>query len=1000
MTTRSMLLVALVCGVLPPVSGTLLAVPPGTPSIPTPGGGGYRPSTPRYTRPSTPRYTRPTTPRYTRPTTPGYTRPTTPSHTPRPGVRRPGQPYQPKPGQSWQMPPTPGLRPHQRKQTPQPGQPGWSPSTGLRPHQAQSPGQQYGANNPYSPNTAYKPSQPSVPFSERWFAPQRPSHKPLYHEKGKPRFKWRIHPDLRVLIVLAPAIVIMLLIMRPVIWKYISALRQIRKERREFLASIRKWRKELSKGYVASSDADRTDSTRWDELIQSLKSSRASTRTSARLRKLAARTTAAYIAIMGGYLALICVLACGLWQLSPYSTILPNRFMDSIPCLIAMIVLIAFSAGWLAMLLYPFVIRGMDGSVSIPLEKKRAPELRKLITAAAEHFHAPVPHEIHLSALPTACVSRRRRFLRRRWRLTLGLPFLGLISPRQLLAMLAHELEHTKQNRHLDVSSRTDGTGNMFIESVNRLAWIRSLPSTPFGAFCETLILTPIFLLFKAMAYASIYLSRKLSRELEFHADRQTACVLSPEEHKQFMAMLGRSQLAMQLTFQELGEIYNLKILPDNLPELIRHNDRNMPAQAPTALRKHMSKQKTLWFDTHPTDAERTEAIGAIKPYPQPSLAADFDQLDTAWLIPDIQSVEVLTSIAHYRESVGEDYKPEMLKPTGEIIDRFKSRFDAMIALNRLLGRYPIPQAPIEITDTPHLPPEAAFEQCAEQIQAYRQWRIEHTEELAKSTETLQTMSLEAARLYFVELVNVAVPSMHAIVNEHLRMTDKRAIQAVTTRKQALSVFDLYDEQHKRLDAYFQAVTQLFACHEQRLNIPDLQTLREQHTQNLSFAKGIQKILTLLSSIRIKFGLLPELIQFVHSCKPPETLPPNTIMSEKLRTAYDFIGFVNGRVTRMLCIMGQTARAVLELKHMPSIAEMGPRLEKIALLSFNTLDDYQGDALDDAAWMLQCLEGIHRSVLSKLAYVSLQVEEALGMDVSSDNFASEQMQEQLAFHIV
>jgi hypothetical protein len=102
----------------------------------------------------------------------------------------------------------------------------------------------------------------------------------------------------------------------------------------------------------------------------------------------------------------------------------------------------------------------------------------------------------------------------------------------------------------------------------------------------------------------------------------------------------------------------------------------------------------------------------------------------------------------------------------------------------------------------------------------------------------------------------------------------------------------------------------------------------------------------------------------------------------------------------MLCIMGQTARAVLELKHMPSIAEMGPRLEKIALLSFNTLDDYQGDALDDAAWMLQCLEGIHRSVLSKLAYVSLQVEEALGMDVSSDNFASEQMQEQLAFHIV
>jgi hypothetical protein len=98
--------------------------------------------------------------------------------------------------------------------------------------------------------------------------------------------------------------------------------------------------------------------------------------------------------------------------------------------------------------------------------------------------------------------------------------------------------------------------------------------------------------------------------------------------------------------------------------------------------------------------------------------------------------------------------------------------------------------------------------------------------------------------------------------------------------------------------------------------------------------------------------------------------------------------------------MGQTARAILELKHIPDIAQMVPRLEKIAVLTFTTLDDYLENALDDTGWMLHCLDSIHRSALSELARAGQKVEEALGMDVSADNFASEQMQDQLAFHIV
>ena len=804
-----------------------------------------------------------------------------------------------------------------------------------------------------------------------------------------------------MLLVFVPAVIVVLLLMRPVVWKYVSALRQIRGEQGEFLASIHKWREELSEGHGGQSDGDRQDDSRWDALIESLESSSASTRMSAKLRMLTARTTVAYLGLLGGYVALLCGVAWGLWQFSPYSTILPNRLLDSIPWLAVMIPIVAFGGGWLLVLLYPFVIRCKDASVSIPLEPERAPRLHKLVCALARHFNTPVPHELHMSALPTASISRRYLFLHRRWRLTLGLPFLGILSPRQLAAMLSHELTHTKQNHHLELSIRTDGAGNGFVESFNRLSWIRSMPTTPFGAFCETLILAPILLVFKGMAYASIYLSRKLGRELEFHADQQMACLLGPDEYEEFMNQLGRSQLAMYLSFQELSEIYHLKILPANLPQLIRHNDRTMPPQTPTALHREERKRKTLWCDTHPSDTERIEAVKAIGPYPEPSLPKTFDDLDTGALIPDIQDAEALATIAHYRETIGEDYSPDLLKPTDDVIRRFKSRFAAMLALNRLMGRWTLPQMPIEIIETPHLPDDATFQQCTAQVQTYRQWRIEHTEQLAKSTDALQSIFTEGGLLYFIELLNVAVPSIHSIVNRHLVMTRKRALQAMAMHGKGQVVFDLYNEQHEHLNAYFQAIAQLLVRHGQKLQILNHRALRDKYAQNMNFMKAIQGTQTLLSTLRIKFGMIHELIQLAHTCQPNNApAHPNGAMPAKLRTVQEFIGFVDGRITRMLCLMGEAARASLELTDLPDIAQMAPRLKQLAAITFETLDDYKGDALDDAAWLLHCLAGIYRSALSELAHVAQQVEEALGMDISADNFASELMQEQLAFNIV
>jgi len=93
------------------------------------------------------------------------------------------------------------------------------------------------------------------------------------------------------------------------------------------------------------------------------------------------------------------------------------------------------------------------------------------------------------------------------------------------------------------------------------------------------------------------------------------------------------------------------------------------------------------------------------------------------------------------------------------------------------------------------------------------------------------------------------------------------------------------------------------------------------------------------------------------------------------------------RVVGSLCAI-QSLRAASRGRESRRRAFPGPGLDRAF------------DACADAAWLLHCFDGIYRNVLSELAHVAQQVEEALGMDVSAGSFASEHMQEQLAFHIV
>lgn len=273
--------------------------------------------------------------------------------------------------------------------------------------------------------------------------------------------------------------------------------------------------------------------------------------------------------------------------------------------------------------------------------------------------------------------------------LTIGLPLVAGLSARQLAGVLAHEFGHFAQ-----------GAGMAFtyvIRSVNgwfaRVVFERDTWDEALAAASRQLDLRIGIVLW--VARGAVWLVRQVLhglmhvghaiaclqlRQMEFDADYYEAHVAGSAAFAATSLEIRRLGLGGSVAFGELGELWRDKRLVDDYPGFVLQRRHHLAREIDTELGRHAA-EKTRWFDTHPSHADRDAAARALDlpglfqgDAPASALFHQFDEL-------------CREATAHYyREALELEFEPGALLPTTAAARPGQEASTANDALTRLAG--------------------------------------------------------------------------------------------------------------------------------------------------------------------------------------------------------------------------------------------------------------------------------------------------------------------------
>lgn len=250
--------------------------------------------------------------------------------------------------------------------------------------------------------------------------------------------------------------------------------------------------------------------------------------------------------------------------------------------------------------------------------------LHCFVRALCNLIKAPLPDEIWLSFDPNAAAGRHRRFLGLfggRLILMIGAPLFYGFDLRALAGVIAHELGHFSQATSTGLSSYIDSVNRWFEEAAEQTTSFQESiaehrddehNSARLVAFCASLTTElgrRVLLLF---ALLSRLLSFHLVRQMEYDADRYGAQVAGSAQFARTSERIAELSVGFELTLHDMlanGEF------PSSAIELARLSvDRadNLTEEERHFVTQFVATQKTHWFDSHPSPADRVAAVARL----------------------------------------------------------------------------------------------------------------------------------------------------------------------------------------------------------------------------------------------------------------------------------------------------------------------------------------------------------------------------------------------------
>lgn len=260
------------------------------------------------------------------------------------------------------------------------------------------------------------------------------------------------------------------------------------------------------------------------------------------------------------------------------------------------------------------------------LDLKTEPRLHQLIEQLCQAMGLQPPVAVQLSAQVNASVHFAdgwRGFRSGDKVLTIGMSLVAGLTVQQFVGVLAHEFGHFAQrlgmrssylinhvNAWLEVRGHSrDAWDDRLEEWTERDLWF----PLPLGLRLGLFGIEASRRLMRAGFWLSFRLSRSLSRQMEFDADRYEALISGSGVFRQTSLRLRTLSHAWQEVDQKNGSIWRERRLLRNMPEATALMASRLDENVLQTIEQGLEEYATRYWDTHPADLDRIKQAEALQ---------------------------------------------------------------------------------------------------------------------------------------------------------------------------------------------------------------------------------------------------------------------------------------------------------------------------------------------------------------------------------------------------
>ena len=232
---------------------------------------------------------------------------------------------------------------------------------------------------------------------------------------------------------------------------------------------------------------------------------------------------------------------------------------------------------------------------------------------------APSPKRIDLDCELNASASFRRglgSLAGNDLVLTIGLPLVANLSAAEFGGVVAHEFGHFTQSVGMRLSFLIRTVNFWFMRVVyERDAWDEALEewaneaedgwvtaivwAAQIGVWFARMIL-------RLLMYAGLLIGGFMLRQMEYDADACEIKLVGSETFERTQRKLATLSAATELMYKQIHAQWKKTTqLPDNLSELLRQSHERLPAQTLQKIEDRYGLERTGFFDSHPSPADR-----------------------------------------------------------------------------------------------------------------------------------------------------------------------------------------------------------------------------------------------------------------------------------------------------------------------------------------------------------------------------------------------------------